>query len=237
VRIIISDKWDSMKTIALTLAVGAMLIVSARGQDFLNLDFESAYNLPGNPGSGEIVSITNALPSWTAYGGDVNIYYVSNYFLGSATLVTLESGGLALNGEFSVELSDAGSISQTGMVPVDAESLIFDAEGPAGPNHTIIYSGFSITLGGQALAYTLLSQATGYSVYGANIPDGLDGQIEGLTLACQGVGSGMVILDNVEFSPTSVPEPSEFALAGLGVILFCFARPRTEGNRRGVISR
>jgi hypothetical protein len=226
-----------VKKITVLLAAIAVLIVSARGQDFLNLDFESAYNLPGNPGSGEIVSITNALPSWTASGGISDIYYQSNKFLGTAASVGLDGGSLALNGGYSAELFSDGSISQTGMVPVDAESLIFDAEGPAGPNHTIIYSGFSITLGGQALAYTLLSQATGYSVYGANIPDGLDGQIEGLTLACQGVGSGMVILDNVEFSPTSVPEPSEFTFIGLGAVLFGLVQRRSGEARRGVIRR
>jgi hypothetical protein len=229
-----------MKGIIVVLAVAVICAFSVKGQGFLNLDFESAYNLPGNPGNGEIVSITNALPGWSAFDGDVaisEIYYSSNYILGSAASVGLDGGSLALSGGYSAELFVDSSISQTGLVPVGAESLEFEAEGPDGPNHTVFHSGFSITLGGQTLAYTLLSQATGYSVYGANIPAGLDGQVEGLTLACQGAGSGAVILDNIEFSPMSVPEPSEFTFIGLGAVLFGLVRYRGGRARRWAVCR
>ena len=76
------------KMILAKLAFGLFFIMSARGQGFLNLNFESAYNLPGNPGSGVPVSVTNALPGWTAYDGPnllANIYYVSNSFPGANT--------------------------------------------------------------------------------------------------------------------------------------------------------
>jgi hypothetical protein len=229
-----------MKGVIVVLAVAVILAFSVKGQGFLNLDFESAYNLPGNPGNGEIVSITNALPDWTGYGGDMDlsdVYYASNNIFGSAALVALDGGSLALDGGYSAELFADGSISQTGLVPVGAESLEFKAEGSDGPNHTVFHSGFSITLGGQTLAYTLLSQATGYSVYGANIPAGLDGQVEGLTLACQGAGSGLVILDEIEFSPMSVPEPTEFTFIGLGAVLFGLVRYRSGRARRWAVCR
>jgi hypothetical protein len=231
-----------MKRTVLSFIFAVICAVAAKGQGFLNLDFESAYNLPGNPPvpDGTDVGATSALPDWTAYDGDVvlsEINYVSNYFYGEATSIELEGGILALGGIFSTELFIDSSISQTGMVPVDAESLIFDAEGPDGLNHTVFHSGFSITLGGQTLAYTLLSQATGYSVYGANIPAGLDGQVEGLTLACQGAGSGLVTLDNIEFSPMSVPEPSEFTFIGLGAVLFGLVRYRGGRARRWAVCR
>jgi hypothetical protein len=231
-----------MKRTVLSFVFAVICAVAAKGQGFLNLDFESAYNLPGNPPvpDGTDVGATSALPDWTVYDGDVvlsEINYVSNYFYGEATSIELEGGILALGGTFSTELFIDSSISQTGMVPVDAESLIFDAEGPDGLNHTVFHSGFSITLGGQTLAYTLLSQATGYSVYGANIPAGLDGQVEGLTLACQGAGSGLVVLDNIEFSPTSVPEPSKFTFIGLGAVLFGLVRYRNGRARRWAVCR
>jgi hypothetical protein len=205
-----------VKIIIITLAVVAIFIVSARGQGFLNLDFESAYNLPGNPGNGELVSVSNALPDWTAYQGDValsDIYYVSNS-LGYAGAVTLEGGSLALSGSFSVGLYVGGSISQTGLVPDNAESLQFEAyiNGPL----------FSVTLDGQKLSYSALSEGPVYTVYGANIPAAMDGQMETLAFS-----SGEdIVLDNIEFSSMSVPEPSAGALLGLGAILVGLCRWR-----------
>ena len=77
---------------------------------------------------------------------------------------------------------------------------------------------FFITLGGQHLSYSALSTGPDYTVYGATIPAGMDGQLESLVFGCQ-LGSGGVVLDNIEFSPMSVPEPGVFALIGLGAIL------------------
>jgi hypothetical protein len=215
---------NTMKTITMTLAMAAFFVISARGQGFLNLDFESAQNLPGNPGNGELVSTVNALPGWTAYDGDYalpNINYVSNYISGVATTVELEGGSLALSENLSVGLYGNSSISQTGMVPEDAASLEFEAYGVPGP------SGFSVTLGGQKLSFTALSEDSNYDVlYGANIPSSMDGQLEALIFGCQGVGSGNVLLDNIEFSSMGVPEPSEYALLGLGAVLFGFWRQR-----------
>jgi len=213
-----------MKTIATAMAIAGSFIISARSQGFLNLNFESAYNLPENPPfpNGELVSATNALPGWTAYNGpgalsDVN--YVSNEVSGFQTSVELEGGTLALSGDFSVELFLNGSIGQTGLVPADAESLQFEAEG-AGANGTLGASGFSVTLGGQTVSYSLLSEGSGYDVYGANIPAGMDGQTEPLAFVCFGIGSGQVVLDNIEFSTSSVPEPAEWSMIGLGAVLF-----------------
>jgi hypothetical protein len=203
-----------MKKITMMLAVVAIVAFSARGQGFLNLNFESAQNLPGNPPipDGANVAATNALPGWTAYNGPINsgniladINYVSNFFGGYATVVELEGGSLALSGDFSIELGPNGLISQTAVVPEDAESLEFEATTPQ--------DGLNVTLGGQNLSYSLLSEGADYGVYGANIPTSLDGQIETLIF---GVQDGQTLLDNITFSTMSVPEPSECALMGLG---------------------
>ena len=213
-----------MKRLTMTLAFAAIFIISAHGQGFLNLNFESAQNLPGNPGpDGALVSITDALPDWTAYSGPnilSDIYYVSNS-LGRAQDVELEGGSLAVSGNFSVGLYNGGSISQTGLVPEDAESLQFEAFVP-------LAAGFSVTLDGQKLSYSVLSESSGYDVYGADIPADLDGQTEASTFGCQGVGSGGVLLDNIEFSSMSVPEPSQFALVGLVALLLGLRHLRRE---------
>jgi len=191
--------------------------ISARGQGFLNLNFESAYNLPGNPGfDGASVSVTNALPDWTAYQGGLalsSIYYVSNSFPGDSTSIELESGSLALSGNFSVGLYPDGSISQTGSVPGNAESLQFEASSALN---------LEVTLGGQSLSYSALSEGPNYTVYGANIPADMEGQPETLTFGINGAGE--TLLDDIDF--ISVPEPSEYALIGLGAILFGLYRRR-----------
>jgi hypothetical protein len=161
---------------------------------------------------------------WTPYNGPVgvggalsSIYYVSNNFYGPASSVELESGSLALSGNsLSVGLYQDSAISQTGLVPTNAESLQFEASSPI-PG----VAGFLVTLGGQSLSYSVLSEGPDYTdVYGANIPANLDGLTEALTFSCLGNGSGNVLLDDIDFSPMSVPEPSEYALIGLGAILF-----------------
>lgn len=214
-----------MKKITAILAVVALFIISVRGQGFLNLNFESAQNLPANPPvpDGVDVAATDALPDWTAYNGPAtlanvlaDINYVSNSFYAASTAVELEGGSLALNGDFSVGLYSNGSISQTATVSEGDESLLFDATTPQ--------DGLYVTLGGQTLSYTEISEDSGYNVYEASIPSNLDGQTETLTFGMQGVGE--TLLDNIDFSTMSVPEPSEWALIGFGAILFGFYRRR-----------
>jgi hypothetical protein len=216
----------AIKRITMTLAFTAIFIISARGQGFQNLNFESAQNLPGNPGNGEAVPISNALLGWTAYDGSLvlsEVFFVSNSILGSATSVELEGGSLALSGNFSVGLFGDSSISQTGMIPDTAESLQFEAEGP-GAGGSLGGSGFGVSLGGQYVPLSVLSTGPDYIVYGGNIPADMDGQTEALAFGCD--GSGGIVLDNIEFSTSPIPEPGEFALIGLGAILFAILRLR-----------
>jgi len=203
-----------MKTVMI-LAVTSIFIVSAHGQGFENLNFESAQNLPANPGlSGTYVSVASALPGWTIFAANTvlsSIYYVSNSFPESVAQVELEGGPPALGGNLSVGLFSIGaSISQTGLIPANAESLLFEASFPLS---------LEVTLGGQNLPYSALSGGPNYTVYQANIPPSMDGQMETLTFGLDGPGGGTLI-DDIEFSPQAVPEPSECALIGFGALLF-----------------
>jgi len=217
-----------MKLFCAILFVPLLFVGSGRcySQSFLNLNFESAQSLPGNPGNGALIAVTNALPGWTANDASLalsDVYYVSNYSGGASSSVELEGGSLALSGNLSVGLYLEGSISQTGLVPNNAASLEFEAQGP-GPGYSLGASHLSVALGGQSLPFSALSQGSDYIVYGANIPANLDGQTEALIFSCQGIGSGNVLLDNIEFSTSSVPEPGEFGLIGVGVVLFGLCR-------------
>jgi hypothetical protein len=105
-------------------------------------------------------------------------------------------------------------------VPVGTQSLILD-----------IYSAdtrpesFAVSLGGQGLTLIPLSVATSstypYTVYEANVSSfaGLANQqlnISAVAGSQIGSQSSEIILDNIQFSPTPVPEPSGLPLAALG---------------------
>jgi hypothetical protein len=139
----------------------------------------------------------------------------------------LEGGSLALSGNYSVGLFSDGSISQTGLVPDNAESVQFETSA------NITGLALNVILGGDNLGFSALSQGTGYTVYGINIPAAMDGQMETLTFRTEGATPG-ILLDNIEFSPMSVPEPSACALLGLGAILLAL-RPlrKISLTRRG----
>jgi len=212
-----------MKKITTILLVTSLLIISARGQGFLNLNFESAYNLTNNPANdGVLVSVTNALPSWTAYDGDnalADIYYVTNFlniFHGSVDLV---GGSPALSGNFSVGLSSDSSLSQTAQVPSNAESLEFE---------TISAAGLELYLDGQIISIKEISADNGYNTYGANLPAGTAGQVETLTFFEDG---SQTVLDDIVFLPT--PEPGEGALLGLGTLVWgVYWRTRRTERRK-----
>jgi hypothetical protein len=225
-----------MKRMTMILAIMAIFTASGRGQGFLNLNFEAAYDLPypTNDVRPVSVSVTNALPDWTAYSGPppsgsvfASIFYVSNFSGGFSSAVQLEGGSLALSGDFSVGLFEYGLISQTGQVPSNAESLEFEAEGPAAGRS------LEVTLGGQTLLYSLLSEGPAYGVYGANIPADMDGQMEALTFGIPPPeGTGFVLLDNIEFLSESVPEPRTMALIASGGLLIAwrFRKKRRESR-------
>lgn len=217
-----------MKTIILILAL-ATLIIPARGQGFINLNFESAKNLPTNAGPAVLVAVTNALPGWTASSGPNSLSYVSyiTNYLDRGGILELDGGSAALSGNYSVFFGDA-SISQTGLVPGGTASLQFWAYG-RGPGGSLPPdTGFTVSLGGQTLSFSVLSQSSGYWIYGANVPAGLAGQTEALTFLIGGAGSGDVLLDNIAFSPLSIPEPSGFALLGLGALLLRLVRHKSQ---------
>ena len=215
-----------MKRILMTVLMSACVIASARGQGFLNLDFSLAHNLPSNPGiDGLSVSVTNALPDWTAYGGHnvlSSINYLSNSFAGFSTPVQLEAGSLALGGNnFAVGLGSGGSISQTAQVPSNAESLEFE---------TISAAGLELYLDGQIISIKEISADNGYNTYGANLPAGTAGQVETLTFFEDG---SQTVLDDIVFSSSPIPEPGEGALLGLGALVWgVYWRTRRTERRK-----
>ena len=222
-----------MKTYPLknTLVIAILIFGSwpCFSQGFVNLDFESAVITPdpSSPYYPNAVHASDAIPGWTATGfiGPTDILYNSPS-LGSTSVSILGTSGFppALDGNFSVllyggvgEAATDASISQTAIVPVSAESILFKAQGSGGS--------LLVSLGGQNISFFALSTGANFTLYGGNIPLAFSNQSEQLIFSAPPDGGNNAWnIDDIQFSPSAVPEPGEFALGALGALLLGFRR-------------
>lgn len=199
-------------------------------QAFQNLDFESAtlVPIPGDPYNS--VYFTLALPGWSGFTGtnQLGAALYDNMFLDSAGIAILDSNfgvnpNLVIQGNYTVLLQSGASLfpsggaadaslSQTGLVPIGAKSLTFLAR-PVGP--------FSVSLGGSNLNLISFPVANrNCNLYEADI-SALAGLTEPLTFTAlaQPIHSndGWLYLDDIQFSPDAIPEPSAVSLLAVGV--------------------
>ena len=207
-----------MNKILLTGFATITVAASLRGQSFTNLNFEDA---DVSQSSG-FVATSDALPGWSAFSGtnqlSTVVYNASG--LASYPVTLLGSNSFVLDGNFSVSLV-GGSISQTGPIPSGSQSLLFDAASPY----------LLVSLGSENLSYTAIASDTNsyglsYSTYVANI-SAFAGQTETLTFSSLGPGQGG-ILDDIQFSPEAIPEPSMASLFFLGSGVLFYVRKRRQ---------
>jgi len=206
-------------TIKSTVIGMAMCIIGYSGfaQGFVNLDFESANITPIVTG-GVFVASTNALPGWTVYDGSSQQteMTVNDPSTGLTSVSLWATNGSQISGNFSVILvggftASGATISQTGLVPVSADSLLFEAQAGLG--------GFTVTLGGQNIPFFALATGANYTLYGGDI-SAFAGQTQQLTFSALQDFNALNFwnLDNIQFSSSPVPEPGALgssALCGL----------------------
>jgi hypothetical protein len=198
-------------------------------QGFVNLDFEHP-TLPLNPVN-SMVPIGAALPGWTGYAGTTQLssgtqIWYDTISLGAAA-ISLQGPGSTepiLQGSYTVGLqgSSAGApesvgIGQTGQVPMTAESLLF--LGTQGGN-------LQVTFNGQLLPTVQLGIGPNGVQYGADI-SAFAGQTGQLLFTAPPNGGDF--LDNIQFSPNVIPEPSMWALMLCGARLLAFGKWKRGG--------
>jgi hypothetical protein len=204
------------------------ILRSASGQTFTNLNFESARIVldTGSIYYPYAVYATSAVPGWTITGflGPTELLY-NDISLGAPSVSLCSTSPPSLGGRYSINLyggvpgppgypTVGGSMSQTGLVPASAQSLRFIASGGNGP--------LVLTLGGQNLPFYALSNGPGYVMYGADI-SAFEGQVEPMTFQTpfnSGINNYWMI-DNIQFSPTPIPEPGFAIPIVFGVLIMC----------------
>ena len=203
-----------------------ILIHSAKAQGFVNLNFESA-NIPNGTSPGSYIPISDGLPGWSGY-------YTSSTSTNVATQVAYEGISLGGNvisiidtnvgfgfspiqGTYSAFLFGGGSgtyyaatISQTGLVPAGTATLLMDA--------SFFGANFVVKIGGETISMIPLQNFSNYTIYGADISSfaGTTTTLSFTEPPATGVQPGGLLLDNIQFSSTPVPEPSDLALLVLG---------------------
>lgn len=217
---------------------GLALLVdgSAIGQgNFVNLDFERARLIVA--GSLPWVYASSALPGWTALVGTVNggsqsqseIFY--NVLSLGAPYVSIHDDNsnypdLVIAGRFTVVLQSGvlspsvggvmpAEIAQTGTVPPTTQSLRFLGNG---------FGNLSVSLGGNLLQLHALETTSQGTVYGANISPWA-GQTMELRFSTFGTYFDpftQISLDNIQFSPQAIPEPSIAGVISLALLYFRF---------------
>jgi hypothetical protein len=211
-------KWRSLLAVAGALA----LATPALGQGtFQNLGFEAAQLV--FVGFTREIAVTNALPGWAAWSEGNQLTTVPyNLAAGVPRVGLYGSNSYVLSGSFGIFLSASGTVTQTGLVPADSQSLRFKA------SWRIVSP--VISLGGQELPLVLLDEASNYSLYGVDVT-GFAGQAATLSFAAPLTGT-RILIDDIAFSPEPIPEPSASVLIGLVSVCFT-ARWVHRRSKRG----
>jgi hypothetical protein len=212
------------RPLAYSVVASSALLQWASGQDFTNLEFDSAVVVPIG---GSVIEFSPAFPGWTGYIG-TNVATEAIY-----NEIYLDSSGISLYGDPAVPIFEATlqagyllnapgisvdtTLSQTGLIPAGTQSLLFDGSFDGQAN------GFAVTLNGQTLSLVPLSTDSSFTVYGASI-NAWAGQTATLAFTVfpqqPHTGDNYLTLSDIQFSDSPVPEPSVFVLFVLSSLFF-----------------
>lgn len=208
-------------------------LIQCRSQGFINLNFESSKltNIVyfGYPGT--VATVTGwAYSGVNPVNGDPNTFPYNSTSL-DAPAVILEGtnnpyGPSSIQGKYSIYLqggsafqsaTNGASIWQTATISASSLSIYYWG----GP--------LQVSFNGQALAFNAISNAPVYTVWGADI-SAYAGQTGELLFNAP--WQSAALLDNIQFSTTSVPEPTTLVLTALGTLLLgCRLRKKQAAHK------
>ena len=220
-----------MNPAKLILSVCLVVPASAQGT-FQNLDFEKAQISIPPPGA---VLVSQALPHWQVSENGVGATQIA-YDATALTVwnVSILDNGLGfspISGRFSVALQSGtdqrgtpgyAAISQIGTLASDTHSVLFAA--------TKNQVALNVSFNGQPLQTFALQDHGTYQTFGADI-SAFAGQTGELSFtALYPVQS---LIDDIQFSSISIPEPSTLAMfaVGCGALLSVRRGPKARGEK------
>ena len=223
-----------MKTKAILLIflieVGYGPVTHAQGA-FQNLDFESA-KVAGYTPRGYGIPISAAFPRWSVTSPGYTPVFYDGASLGGAAIsiwdsniTTVYPGShfTVLDDNFSAILFGGefgpATLSQTGLVPTYSRSL----QMLVGTYYYPSLACFSVSLGGQNIQMIPLASFSNCTLYGGDISSHA-GKVETLSLSALTPPSPIIppslfVVDDIEFTPQIVPEPTTIGLLALGGLL------------------
>jgi hypothetical protein len=201
-----------MKTTIMLVAITFLILwQSAQGQGFVNLNFENATIAPTPPGGSTFpADPTQCFPGWTV-GGATTVVMYNDLSLGAPAISLMEpdfpnfAGFTPLQGSYSVFLQyfniDGGppTLSQTAVVPSGTQSINFLVGNGVDADAVVTMNGVNIPLvqiSGGRLAGNISAFA------------GSPAQLTFSTMT-GGAGGDGLYFDDIQFSPSAVPEPGE----------------------------
>jgi hypothetical protein len=223
--------------------------LSAQAQgSFQNLAFENAnpVSIVGGEYPDEVTP-GSALPGWSASIGGIPVTAIiqNDYALGGASIDIFGPGWTTpypgiIDGNYTVMLQAGGpsplsgggnaSLSQNGTIPANAMSLEFEAWSMiANATLSVSFAGNSLSPVGLSSGVSPSGQS--YTLYGADISAfaGQSGQLQ-FTDVYSGQGLNGIELDDITFSPNSIPEPGTLALIVTGGLTLALHRWRGSGS-------
>ena len=230
-----------------SVAITFSLLQTVSAQGFINLNFEQASIAPAPPGytpwdAANRISAASALPFWSVSEDSTICTAVWGSPIAlDETSVALVSGTYPpIAGNYSVQLSAyanapsgyyrSSSISQAGVIPAGTRSIQFLIASP----YQNIQPNPIVTLNGAANALREISQSGGVITMAGDV-SAFAGNTATLAFLCAATSGGTFPanenyfnLDDIQFSPSSIPEPSGLALVALGALLLGFRRRRNS---------
>jgi len=238
-----------------SVIVSCILLQTAFGQGFANLNFEQA-TIVSAPGgytpwdAYDALLASSALPYWTVRedGTVCTAVWGAPVALDETSVALLtpnnghNSGYIPLQGSYSVQLyayADApsnyfhtASISQTGQIPLGSHSIQFLMMSPPGgvqSSPIVTINGTPISLSPITTSGGVMTMAGDISAYGGTAVD--------LTILCQATPGSFLAdeniftLDSIQFSPQTVPEPSSLGLLCIGAAFICWYSTKRSTRR------